>query len=175
MLCFSIVSDWKSRKFFGKIRIAFEEFIDSDNPSNYPRNMVNESWGNTIVHRYLQDIWFHTQQKVGANTTCLWSPQRNCYNYNDALQKHESNGSLTWGRYRLLWHFCWSFVKRYISTLFVYTLSRLCTLNINRSNKKNLFHIKKNKRQMISCRNYERHWWSSVSWKYTSPNRIPSQ
>ena len=24
------------------------------------------------------------------NTTCIWSFQRNCYSYNDALQKHEA-------------------------------------------------------------------------------------
>ena len=36
--------------------------------------------------------------KDGANTACIWSPQRNCYRYNDTLQKHQSNCSLTWWR-----------------------------------------------------------------------------
>ena len=31
-----------------------------------------------------------TQQKDGTNTTSIWSSRRNCYSYNDALQKHES-------------------------------------------------------------------------------------
>ena len=32
----------------------------------------------------------------------------------------------------------------------VYTLPRLCTLNVDRSNKRRWFHIKKDKKQMIS-------------------------
>ena len=30
---------------------------------------------------------FHTQRKDGANTTCIWPSQKNCYRYNDSLQK----------------------------------------------------------------------------------------
>ena len=29
------------------------------------------------------------KRKGGANTTSIWSPQRNCYRNNDDLQKHE--------------------------------------------------------------------------------------
>ena len=30
-------------------------------------------------------IWFHIEKKDGANTTTIWSPQRNFYSHNDAL------------------------------------------------------------------------------------------
>ena len=98
--CFSIVSDLKLRKFSGKIRISFREinpqliwfwrFIKSAKGVH-----VKKSWGNTIICRFLQGIWFHSQRKDGANTSSIWSPQRNCYNYNDAQQKYECNGLLT--------------------------------------------------------------------------------
>ena len=58
-----------------------------------------------------------------------------CYHYNDFLQKHESNGLFTWWRHQLLWHCCWSPVRSYISTIFVYTQLRLHTLNVSRSNR----------------------------------------
>ena len=63
-----------------------------------------QSWSNTTVQRFLKGIQFHTQSKDGANT----STQRNCYCYKDALQKHESDGSLAW----FLHSYRWSFVRR---------------------------------------------------------------
>ena len=33
---------------------------------------------NTIVCRFLQRIWFHTQMKDGINISSSWIPQRNC-------------------------------------------------------------------------------------------------
>ena len=73
---------------------------------------------------------FYTQRRDGANTSIIWSSHQNCYCHNDALQKHKSNGSLTWWRYRLLWYCYWSLAKRYISIIFVYTMPKLCTLII---------------------------------------------
>ena len=35
-------------------------------------------------------------KKDGADSTNIWSPQRNIHHYNDALQKYKSNGSLSW-------------------------------------------------------------------------------
>ena len=35
------------------------------------------------------DLYIH--KKDGANTTSIWSPQKNLYHYNDALQKYETN------------------------------------------------------------------------------------
>ena len=70
----------------------FEKLIhnltDSSYPSNHQRSTCKESQGNIIAHRFLPGILFHTQSKDGANTIIIWSPQRNCYSYNDILQKH---------------------------------------------------------------------------------------
>ena len=44
---------------------------------------------------------------------------------------------------------------RYISTVYTYNLPRLCTTNANRSNKRKRFHIKKDKKQTISYKNYD--------------------
>ena len=51
------------------------------------------------------------------------------------------------------------------------------TMNINRSNKRKWFYIKKSNKQMKSCINYGRCRlcrWSSVSCKYTCPGWIPA-
>ena len=136
---FSSISKLMFRKFFGKIRIAFEDnvipnLIDSGNLSNRQSRMFQKSQGNAIVHRFLPDIWFHSQRKDWQNTINIWSPQRTCYCYNDALWKYKSNGLLTRWWHQLLWH--WKFAKRYISTTYVYYLPRRCTVNVNRSNER---------------------------------------
>ena len=73
---------------------SHQNLTDSENPWNYWRNTSKVSQGNTTVCRFLQCIRFSTKRKDGANTTSIWSSQRNCYSYYDALQKHEINGSL---------------------------------------------------------------------------------
>ena len=45
--------------------------------------------------------------------------------------------------------------SRYINAIFVYKLSRLYYSNIHRSHKRKLFHFEKDKKQTISCRNYD--------------------
>ena len=70
-------------------------------------------------------------------------PQRNYYHCNGVLQKYESNGLLTRWWIWLLWHCCWSLARKYINTIYVYNLSRLCTININWSHKRKWCHIKK--------------------------------
>ena len=92
------------------------------------------SRGNTIVCRFFQGLWFYTKKKNGANTSSIWSPQRKCYSYKDALWKHESQGLLTGWKHRLLWHCCWSFARKYMSIISVYILPRIRTLNVNRYN-----------------------------------------
>ena len=114
-----------------------------------------EDQGNTIFCRIFQGISFHTERKDRADTTSIWSYQRNCHCYNDALQKHKSNGLVTWWRYWLLQHSCWSLTKRYISTIFAYTLPRL-HIWISIDLIKRWFHIKKSKKQTIPHRNYDR-------------------
>ena len=102
------------------------------------RSSCKKSQGKTIVCGFLQGIWFHTHRKNGANTSSLWSPQRNCQSHNDALQKHKSQGTLTRWRHELLWHCCWNSAK-----CSVYTLLRLCILNVDRSNKRKWLYTKK--------------------------------
>ena len=47
-----------------------------------------------FFYRFLQGIRFHTQREDAANTTSIWSFQRNCHHYNDTLQKaQKQNGS----------------------------------------------------------------------------------
>ena len=55
------------------------------------------------------------------------------------LYRNTSRGTLTEGKHGFLRHFCWSSTRRYISTLSVYNLPRLRTLNVDRSNKKWLY------------------------------------
>ena len=143
-------SEWLSKK---SLHTSLKDF---DNPSSHRRSTDKESQGNTTVGIFLQGIRYYTRRKDWGNTTSIWSSQRNCYRYYDTLQKQESNGSLTRWRYRLFRHCRWSLTRRCISTTFVYTVSRLGTLNIHRSNEK-WFHIKrKGQKQMISSRKYDR-------------------
>ena len=123
-------SEWLSKK-------SIHNFTDSDYLSNH-RSMCKKSWGNTIICRFLQSISFHIQRKDGVHTTNIWSPQRNCYCYNGALQKHESNVLFTWWYLLFLWH--WSFAWRYISAISIHNLPRLCTMKVGRSNKRKWFH-----------------------------------
>ena len=46
--------------------------------------------GNTTVCRFLQDIWFLTHWTHGANNNCIWSSQRNCFRYTDALKNKKA-------------------------------------------------------------------------------------
>ena len=47
---------------------------------------------------------------------------------------------------QILRHFCWSFVWRYINTVFVYNLPRLLTSNFDRSQKRKYLYAKKKAR-----------------------------
>ena len=53
-------------------------------PSNH-RTSYKTTRGDTLIRSFLPGIWLHTQRKDGANTTSIWSPQRNCHSHNDAL------------------------------------------------------------------------------------------
>ena len=115
------------------------------------KSMCKKSQGNTIVC-----CFFHKQKKYRTNITNIWSHQKNYHLYNDALQKHKSNGFFTHWWYWCLQHCPWSLARWYISTIYVYNLPRLWTMNINRSNKSKWFHIKKDKKQTTSHRNDNR-------------------
>ena len=61
---FSIV---KLRQFLGKIRTGLKKksqstTSDSEYPSNHWNSTCKKSQCNTIVHKFLQDIWFHTHK-----------------------------------------------------------------------------------------------------------------
>ena len=118
------------------------------------KEYVQKSRGNTSVWRFLRGIWFHTHEKDGANTSNIWSPQRNCYLYNNALQKHESNGSLTQWWYWFLWRWAGSFAKRHINTISINNLPRLRTLKVNRSNERWFHSKKKKKKKKTTSRRY---------------------
>ena len=148
----------------------FHKLSDSDDPLNHWRITSKESWGNTSVRSFLLVIRFHTQRNDGANTTSIGFPQRNGYNYYNALQKHESNGSDAGHKRRNL-------ARRYTVTMFVNTQPRQRTRNVNRTNKRKWFHIKKGKKLMISSRNNDRCRLCRrhcAFCKYTSPIRIPT-
>ena len=125
----------------GNIRMVFEKkslysLTDSDNFSNHWRSMSKGSWSNTIC-RFFQGILFHTEKKDGANTICIQSPQRNCYRYvlpNMKAIVHSPDRDTDF----------FNIARRSIS-IFVYTISRLHNLKVNRSIKK-WFHIKKGKK-----------------------------
>ena len=76
---FSIVSNWKSRKFFRKSRTIFWEM--DPQPHRFLQSIklskvtCKKSQGNTTIHRFLQSIQFHTKKKDGANTISLWLPK----------------------------------------------------------------------------------------------------
>ena len=74
----------------------------------------------------------------------------------------------------LLQYCCWSLARRYITTMDAYNLTRLCTTNISGSCKRKWLCTKKDKKQLISLRNYDRHRiciWAS-SHKYSCPSWI---
>ena len=120
---------------------------DSGYLLDHRRDMYKKSQGNIFVLGFIQGIWFHSWWKDCVNTTCIWSPKRNIYCYTDALQKHKSNGSLSWWWHWILWHGHWSLTRGYINTIYGYNPPRLCTLNVTRSNKKQWFPTEKGKKQ----------------------------
>ena len=46
------------------------------------RSLCKKPWGDTLICRLLQG---NTQRQDGANTSSLWSPQKNCHSHNDLL------------------------------------------------------------------------------------------
>ena len=75
----------------------------------HQRHTCKKSQSNTIVCRFLQDIWFHTLGKDGANTTSIWSLVA-IMMLNKKTQIH---GFLTTWKHWLLWHCCLSLARRY--------------------------------------------------------------
>ena len=130
-------------KFFGKIRTVFRK-IDPQllrfYLSNHRRNKWENSWGNTLVCRFLQGIWFYTLRKNETDTYVVF---QNCYN--DALQGHRGHYSLTWLWHWLLWHCHWSLSTRCIGTISIHNRFRLRITNINQPNERKWVHTNKRK------------------------------
>ena len=126
--CLFITYDLKSKKFFGKIRTAFEESLHkltgSDHLS-YQRRRTSKNIKATLLFSKVFDSI--PRANGGANTSTIWSYQKNFPRYNDALQIYASNGSLTQLRLRLLWYYCWSHTRTYIKVLYFKYLPRLQT------------------------------------------------
>ena len=50
------------------------------------RSSTGEKSRSNTTCRFLEGIRFHTQRKSGANPTCIWSWERNCYLYNIPIE-----------------------------------------------------------------------------------------
>ena len=74
MLCFST----KTKKIHKKNRKAFGK-IDPQQCAKYLEA--------TLLFLDFSKAFNSIQGEQGANTTSIWSPQRNCYSYNNALKK----------------------------------------------------------------------------------------
>ena len=140
---FSTVSNpksWKSEEYSKK---WIHNIPDFDNPQNHRRSTCKNSPGNTIVHRFLQSIWFPIQRENGANASSIGSFQKNCDHYNDDQQKHKSNGSLTWWRHELLQTCCWSLQRGTLASyMFIICLDYVPQTSIDLI-KENGFKLKK--------------------------------
>ena len=150
----------KSRKFSGKIRTVFKEI----NPQHHrfwlsiesskgvhAKNLkttllsVNLSKAFDSIYRGKMEQMHQAYSLLKETVTTLW--------------KHNSSFIQWW--HWILWHYRWSFTRRYISTICIHNLSRLHNMNINRSNG---FILKTDKKLTISHRNCDKcrlHRWSS--------------
>ena len=54
-------------------------------PQNHKRSLCKKSWDNTIVYRFLQSFWFHTQREDEVKDFSPWSPHKKCYSHNNTL------------------------------------------------------------------------------------------
>ena len=79
MLCYSIASNQKLRKFLEKIKMVFGEndpqhhrFWQSDESL---KEFVQKPRGDTLLHKFLQGIWSHTQRGDRTNTSAYGIPK----------------------------------------------------------------------------------------------------
>ena len=74
--------------------MAFEEIVpqplimwqSDESPKEYEQRISRQHYSLW----FLQSIRFHTQKKDGADTTSIWSFQRNSYSYNDAKKTQKN-------------------------------------------------------------------------------------
>ena len=67
-------------------------------------------------------FWFHIQRKDGANTSSIWSSNRNCYFYNHTEQRHNSNALFIWWWHGFLWDCHESLTRKYIGVLILFII-----------------------------------------------------
>ena len=63
---------------------------NSDNPLNFRMSSCKKLHVDTVICWFLQGIWLHTKREDGANTSSLWSPQRNCHSHKNTQIKVHS-------------------------------------------------------------------------------------
>ena len=78
-------------------------------PPKHRRSTCKNSQGNTTVCIFLKAFESIRRGKMEQILPANALPAKNCYCYNHALQKHESNSSLKWWRHQFLWNCHWSF------------------------------------------------------------------
>ena len=85
---------WKTRKFNDLLLQYCNTVYNQNTIERWTKSGIltfpQERWAQsprttTLVCRFLQGILFHVQSKDWANTTGIWSLQRNCHSHNDAL------------------------------------------------------------------------------------------
>ena len=112
--------------------MAFEEIaLQPHNPSNHWRSMSKESWGNITIHRFLQSIWFYTQRKAVAILPAYGLPKETIMmrykNMKAMICSHDEDIDF----FDIVTGVCQG---DNISTIFAYTLPRLCTSNLIKEN-----------------------------------------
>ena len=144
----ALLLKWINREKFQEKFHRFSEksllnFRDSDDPSNN-RRITRKNIEATIVYGFLQWILFHDKRDDWANS--IWhmfslkklTAIMMIYKNTEAVVR-SANRDINW--------YChWSFTRRYIRTIFVYNLPRLCTLNVDISNQRKWLYTKKSKK-----------------------------
>ena len=173
MLCFSIISDLKLRKFLEKILKVFKEITSQlhticqiiEGATNLRATLQCVDFSKEFISMHKGKIeqillvyCLHKETAI-AIIMLLISTKRMIHSHDRDTIFNIVIGVLQGCT---------------LTPYFLYSAET--TLNINSSNKRKWVHIKKGKKQTISCRNYNRcklHIWPSTSCKYNSPSRIP--
>ena len=176
MHCFWIASTSNLVNSWEKSERLLEESIDnlinSDNPLNYRKrtSKKKKNRGNATLCRFFQCIWFHSLSGDWRNGTSIWSPSKNCHPSNDALNEHESNGSLAWLRPDFLDIVAGILIRRFISALqFVICLDYVLSMFIDLRKENGFTFLKRQETDDIP---QKQTYADYASRKYPSSNKI---
>ena len=89
------------------------------------RRTSKKPTGDITICRLYQGLRFHSQRKDGTNPTSIRPTKRNRSSNNDSLQKHQSESTFTWWRYRVLRHYSRSTTRGHASPIPLNHLPRL--------------------------------------------------